>query len=159
MIVSSARGSREPRECLYRMANVAAQERNVAVSPTTGTFSSRPLKCEQYTVFGPRARRRESQSIQSVRYCERRRAGGLNAFGEVAMVRITRHPFCKLSTHPALSPLPPLSSLSLVLSAYLSFCPSLRLSFPLCSYVFLSLSSLSLESIIALKRNGRSPWL
>lgn len=59
------------------------------------------------------------------------RDDGLNAFGEVAMARITSHPFCKLST-------------SLVLSLYLSLSLPLGVSFssssPLCLSFSLSFS-------------------
>lgn len=79
---------------------------------------------EEYSVFGPRARNELYGSVSSILRGMTGR-GGLNAFGEVATVRITRHPFCKLST-------PPGPSLSLCLLLY----PSLRLF----SSVFLCLS-------------------
>lgn len=87
--------TREFRKCLYRMASATTQERR----PTRFESHTQP-SAREYSVFGPRARNELYGSVSSIL---RGMTGGLNAFGEVATVRITRHPFCKLSTPPALS--------------------------------------------------------
>lgn len=112
---------REPRECAYIRWQTRPPESET--SPPTRTFSShslRSMKCKEYSVFGPRSPTRVVR-FQSVRYCEGRRDGSLNAFGEVATVRITRHPFCKLSTHLSLSLSLSVFSHSLPASLVLSF--------------------------------------
>jgi len=108
--------TREFRKCLYRMASATTQERR----PTRFESHTQP-SAREYSVFGPRARNELYGSVSSIL---RGMTGGLNAFGEVATVRITRHPFCKLSTPPALS-----------LSLYGFHSVLLFVSFPLCSCV------------------------
>lgn len=111
--------TREPRKCLHRMASATTQERRPSRSRTRRS-------AREYSVFGPQRVVRFSQFDIAGGMTGR---GGLNAFGEVATVRITRHPFCKLSTPPALS----LSSsmpFTLFLSSSLFLCVPVSLLIP-----------------------------
>lgn len=124
--------TREFRKCLYRMPSATTQEQR----PTRFESHTQP-SAREYSVFGPRARNELYGSVSSIL---RGMTGGLNAFGEVATVRITRHPFCKLSTPPARS---------LSLSLWLSLCPSLRLFSSVLLCLFLPLPFSPREDIIA----------